>query len=238
MNPRTTSVVPRKPANFKYQLEAITKPLTMSKDITYDEKLPAKSDVVEFLRPDPTYPAKETPPPYDDDGASMNTAAYCKIDSSPGLSDDETIAPPPYASQLTLVESVGEIEYDQNSAFEDSTPSSSSQGMRLPRQPLKIHDKDGYVVFHMKKAFTDSLRMAGVPEAPMTEEQERIMRNEAELRSQREESEREAELAEKDLLYESDDEEELDLGSSGDEEEEEQTGCCGDERKGKGKANQ
>jgi hypothetical protein len=209
----------------------------MSKDTSYDEKPTAKSNGNEFLKPDPAYPAKETPPPYDDDGASMNTAAYCKIDSSPDFSDDETIAPPPYASQLTLVSPITSTERDQNPGPENSPPSSSSQSLRLPKQPLKIHDKDGYVVFHMRKAFTDSLRMAGVPEAPMTEEQEGIMRNEAELRSEREESEREAGLVERELLYESEEGEELDLGSSGDEEEVEEEEEQGeDERKGKEKA--
>jgi hypothetical protein len=168
----------------------------------------------------------------------MNTAAFCKIDSSPDFSDDETIAPPPYASQLTLAPPITSPESDQNSEPENSPPSSSSQSLRLPRQPLKIHDKDGYVVFHMRKAFTDSLRMAGVPEAPMTEEQERIMRNEAEFRSEREESQREAGMVERELLFESDEGEELDLGSSGDEdeveEEEEEQGE--DEGKGKEKA--
>jgi len=196
----------------------------MPKDATDNEKIATKSNGDKCLKPDPTYPAKsDTPPPYDDDGASMNTAAYCKLDSSPDFSDGETIAPPPYSSQLALVGppgSISEAESNQHPDSENSTPGNSSQTMRRPKQPLKIHDEDGYVVFHMRKAFTDSLRVAGVSEAPMTEEQERIMRNEAEMRSEREASQREAKLVEKDLLYESDEEDELDLGSSEDEEEE------------------
>jgi hypothetical protein len=142
----------------------------------------------------------------------MNTAAYCKIDSS----DDEP--PPPYSK-------------------EDPLP-------KPAKQSLKIYDPEGYVLHHMKKATLDSHREAGVPEAPVMEEQERIQRNEAELKSMRERERVEAVESEADLLWGSDEEGlELGEGDSGEEEGEEdrdgknsedETYHSGDERPGKG----